>query len=284
LIAGNASNKQGEFSCVYIPFQSLRLFAFVSEEEKFDTLMKYILEIENEALANTDWFDTTPKYVCALLPNFFILYFGQKPPTRDITSDNVKMEFVMLGKGCEAWCTGAEEAITSATKIATVLSNAADVLHYNEVTFVQRYCDNNWMGQKMSISADGPHLPIIQVALEVYPVEAADIKKDFLAQLQSSTAHPNYITLTIQHPGKLGQEAEAKKGVAKLVLLCLRGTVDMTSATVSNIAFALPAQGMNIVMDGPCSDRAVALSDLLRQTFTVVRDHDLHDIRSRKCR
>jgi len=35
-------------------------------------------------------------------------------------------------------------------------------------------------------------------------------------------------------------------------------------------------------MDGPRSGRAVALSKLLRQTFTVVRDLDSHDIRSRE--
>ena len=31
LIVGNASNKLGEFSCVYIPVASLRLFALVAE-------------------------------------------------------------------------------------------------------------------------------------------------------------------------------------------------------------------------------------------------------------
>ena len=113
-------------------------------------------------------------------------------------------------------------------------------------------------------------------------MEAADIKKDFLAQQKSSTVHPNYSTLTIQHPGKLGQEVEAKKGAAKLMLLCLRGTVDMTSASVSNITFALPAPGMQIVMDGARLGRAVALSDLLRQTFIVIRDIDSNDIRSRE--
>ena len=35
-------------------------------------------------------------------------------------------------------------------------------------------------------------------------------------------------------------------------------------------------------MDGPQSGREVALSDLLRQTFTVVRDHNSNNIRSRE--
>ena len=73
----------------------------------------------------------------------------------------------------------------------------------------------------MKLLSDGPILPIMLVSLDVYPVEAADIKKDFLAQPPSSAVHPSFNILTIQHPGELGQEAEAKKGVAKLMLLCL---------------------------------------------------------------
>ena len=73
----------------------------------------------------------------------------------------------------------------------------------------------------MPLSADGPSLPIMLVLSEVYPVEASDIKKDFLAHPPSSAVHPSFNTLTIQHPGELGQEVEAKKGVAKLMLLCL---------------------------------------------------------------
>jgi len=137
-------------------------------KEKLDTLLKYLLDPENEAPANMDWYDTIKKYVCALLPNFFILYFGQKTPTGGIMSDDVKMAFLTLGKGYEAWCTGAEQAITSSGKIAMVLSNAAEVLQYNEVAFVQKFCDKNWTGKKMNLSADGPILPIILVASDVY--------------------------------------------------------------------------------------------------------------------
>ena len=100
MIVGNASNKLGEFSCVYIPFTALKLFACIADERKLDTLLTYILHLENKALNNTDWYDSVDKkYVCALLPKFFILSFGQKSPTGDITLDNVKMEFATLGKG-----------------------------------------------------------------------------------------------------------------------------------------------------------------------------------------
>ena len=102
-----------------------------------------------------------------------------------------------------------------------VLQNAAMDLRYNKVAFVQKYCDPNWTEKKMSLSADRPSLPIILVALGVYPVEAANIKKAYVTQPQSSAVHPYPNTLTIQHPGKVGQEAEAKKGEVKLLLLCL---------------------------------------------------------------
>ena len=56
----------------------------------------------------------------------------------------------------------------------------------------------------------------------------------------------------------------------------------MKTVSVHNITFALPAAGMEIVMDNPRSGRAVALSNLLRQTFIVILDLDLNDIRSRE--
>ena len=134
------------------------------------------------------------------------------------------MAFSTLGKGYETWCNIAEEAITSARKIATVLTTAEEATDYNHVAFIQKYFDKNWTGTKMKRTSDGPMIPIMLVSSDVYPVEAADIKKDFLAQPPSSAVHPSFNTLTIQHPGESGQETEAKKGVAKLMLLCLRGT------------------------------------------------------------
>ena len=74
--------------------------------------------------------------MCALLPNFFILYFVQKTPTGDIMSEDVKVEFTALGKGYKTWCTVADKAITSARKIATVLTTAAEEANYDHVGFV----------------------------------------------------------------------------------------------------------------------------------------------------
>ena len=181
--------------------------------------MKYLLALKNEALANTDWFNASKKYVGALLPNFFILYFGQKTPSGDIMSDNVKMAFSTIGTGYKTWCTLESEAINSSCKIATALNNAAGKAGYDHTAIVQKYFDEHWTGKEMELAAEGPTLPIILALSDVFPVKAADIKKDYLGQPPSLAGHPGISTFTIQHPGELGQEAEAQKGVAKLTLL-----------------------------------------------------------------
>jgi hypothetical protein len=181
-IVGNASNKLGEFSCVTVPIASLKLFACIAEEKKMMGLLPYLLALENKVLANTDWFQSTDeKYVAVLLPNFFILYFGQKPPTGDIMLDDVKMEFLMLGTGYKTWCNLAGQAINSSRKIATVLNNAATAPGHNHTAFVQKYFDKDWTG-KMELTAEGPILLILWVSSEVFPIKTSGIKKDYLAQ------------------------------------------------------------------------------------------------------
>ena len=58
--------------------------------------------------------------------------------------------------------------------------------------------------------------------------------------------------------------------------------MNVRSATISTVTFTQPAAGMQVVMDNPRLGQAVALSDLLRQTFIVTRDHDPNSIRSRE--
>ena len=100
----------------------------------------------------------------------------------------------------------------------------------------------------MELTSEGPTLPILVVSSDIFPIETAYIKKDYLAQPPTFAGHPGISTFTIQHPGKLGQEAKAKKGVAKRMILCLQGDMDVRLATVNNLTFALPAPGMQVVI------------------------------------
>ena len=58
--------------------------------------------------------------------------------------------------------------------------------------------------------------------------------------------------------------------------------MDVRLANIANVTFAQPAAGMQVVMDNSCLGQAVALSDLLRQKFMVIRDLNPNDIRSRE--
>ena len=182
-ILGNSSNKLGEFSFVTWPISSLALFACISKEKNLVGLLSYLLALENKLLANTDWYNTREKYVAVLLPNFFILYFGQKPPTGDIMSDDVKMKFLTLGTGYKAWCTLTEEAI----------NNAAGQVNHDHTACFQKFFNKNWTGKTMKLSSE-PTLPILLVSSDLFPIKTAKIKADYLAQPPTFAGHPGIST------------------------------------------------------------------------------------------
>jgi hypothetical protein len=179
LIIGNAPNKLGEFSYVAVPLASLKLFGCITQKDKVNAMMPYESNFENNALVSTDWHDSGTTYVGLLLPNGFILYFGQKqkPPIRDVTSDDVKMAFPKVGTGYKTWCTFAEEDINSSLKIATVLSNAAAEVDCNHAAFVKNYFSKRWAGNGIKLTSDGPATPIMLVPSDTSPAEANEIKR-----------------------------------------------------------------------------------------------------------
>jgi hypothetical protein len=110
-------------------------------------------------------------------------------------------------------------------------------------------------------------------------MEVADIKKVYLPSRVSALAGQPVLgsgTFTIQHPGKAGQESEAEKGIAKVMLLCLCGDADFDTGVVTNAAFAQPAAaaGMQLILNCPRVVRALVLSDLMHQNFMLAKDHD----------
>jgi hypothetical protein len=52
-------------------------------------------------------------------------------------------------------------------------------------------------------------------------------------------------------PAKANKESEAKKGIVKLVLLHIRGNIDIKATSVSNIIPAAPSKGMQVVLNQP---------------------------------
>ena len=66
------------------------------------------IRIDVSIKVNTKWHSaTTPTVRFLLIPNFFIINFGQNTPMGDITSDDMKIHLSELGTGYNAWATSA---------------------------------------------------------------------------------------------------------------------------------------------------------------------------------
>ena len=118
-------------------------------------------------------------YVGFLLPNFFIVYFGQKPPIGDITSEDVNMAFSNVGMGYKTWCTFAEVTINASYKIEKVLESAETKDAYSHVVFVKKYFNQHWKGNGIQVATTGPTNAIISVISGSFPAEAAEINSVF---------------------------------------------------------------------------------------------------------
>ncbi len=59
-----------------------------------------------------------------VLPNIFLIYFGQDIPLSPVMSDSTKLEFERLGTGYEAWSIMAGVALENLSKNNMVIENA----------------------------------------------------------------------------------------------------------------------------------------------------------------
>ncbi len=163
-----------------------------------------------------------------VFPNFFILYFGQYIPQGDITDDDVKLTLSRLGPGYAAWVQAADSAITSHNDITTVFDNATALPGYSEPDFLKSHFYPEFDQRRSLPLVDGPHDLITQVDLDLYKVEVDDIKTHF-SPAALSTA-PSFTpaalsTITLTLPKDAEKEAEAKKGIHKLLLFHICGEI-----------------------------------------------------------
>jgi hypothetical protein len=79
-------------------------------------------------------------------------------------------------------------------------------------------------------------------------------------------------------PSKADKESEAKKGIIKLMLLHIRGDIDIKATLVLNIIPAAPLKGMQVVLNQPCAAQASQFADLVQMTLELVRQKDFTSI------
>ena len=73
-----------------------------------------------------------------------------------------------------------------------------------------------------------------------YPVAAHPIKALFCLTPQAATSPVAYPSgnVILQLPGEIDKESKAKKGTIKLMLLHIRGNIDIDSTLITNVTIA----------------------------------------------
>ena len=288
---GNSSNKIGEFSCVFVNRNAFGFFPII------DTKTAIVGGIDPASsptplgeplLSNTDWENQndTDQIVGKLFPNFFIIYFGQVITQGDIADDDVKMTFSRLGAGYAAWVQAADYAINSRPEITTVFETAKATDGYSEADFIKTHFCPGYDHRKSLPLVAGPRGLITPVDSDLYKVEVDDIKTHFFpaATPTAQALTPAALsTITLTLPKDAEKEAEAKKGINKLLLFHICGEIAHDNTIKGELSYAKPSQGMEVVLEVTRSARATALADLIRNTCAVTKELDCMNIKSRFC-
>jgi hypothetical protein len=66
---------------------------------------------------------------------------------------------------------------------------------------------------------------------------------------------------------EVDKESETKKGIVKLMLLHIRGDINIKATLASNIIPAAPSKGMQVVLNQPCAAQASQFTDLVQMTL-----------------
>jgi hypothetical protein len=84
----------------------------------------------------------------------------------------------------------------------------------------------------------------------------------------------------LQLPSKIDKKSKAKKGIVKLMLLHVRGNIDIEATLVTNVIPATPSKGMQVVLNQPRAARAKQFADLMHMTLDISKQQDFTNIRS----
>jgi hypothetical protein len=131
--------------------------------------------------------------------------------------------------------------------------------------------------------ASGPHGFISIVDSNLHPVKTDKPRKIFIPASTSplpATELSTLNTLTLQLPSNVEKEAEAKKGITKLLLFNICGKLSDDSTSFGDLSYPEPAQGMRILLNSAQPAHATGFSVLIRNTCATAKELDLMNIRS----
>jgi hypothetical protein len=213
-IIRNSSNKQGEFSLVKVDIASFRLFPYLGPERTFDTLLHHDDELTEALLDDTtDLKSFKEPIVATLVLNLFLIYYGQKVPHGNITTDKLKAKMIKLGTGYNLWARVVDKTLPSEKldKFLTVAGKAK-----KDPSLIPKHFLPSWdPATSMQLASNnGPCGTIMSIQSNDYLQAAQIIKKIFLpnppaqAFTQPLTAPGMF---TFQLPDKLNRNPNPKK-------------------------------------------------------------------------
>jgi hypothetical protein len=187
-------------------------FAYIKDKATWTPDLSHGEDIPADKLADTDWKDFEDPIVGTLISNFFIAYFGQDQPHRDLTDEEIMAKLVHLGSGYELWANTAKAAVEYVNNILTVIKEI------KAPESIKWYLDPTRNGKSLQLAmANGPFGAMTNVQSKDYPVAAHALKKIF--QLSHQTLAPTLPSfpsgnVMLQLPSKIDKESEAKKALS----------------------------------------------------------------------
>ena len=114
-----------------------------------------------------------------VLPNIFLIYFGQDIPLGPIMSDDTKLAFERLGSVYEAWSIMAGVALENLSEIDMVIENATIDKPDDFNVFAKKHFCYKSENAVIIPTRAGPCLSVTLVQLDDYTVLAAELKRKF---------------------------------------------------------------------------------------------------------
>jgi hypothetical protein len=268
----------GKFSLIKINVTSIRPFLYIKDKVTMDVSLNHGDDLPKESLSKTDWNNFEEPIIGALIPNFFITYFGQDQPHGNISNDEIKAKRVHLCTGYKLWANTANDAVKKLDDILSVMEEI------NTPDSIKNHFDPNQDTKSLPLStSNGPFGAMTLVQSDDYLVAARVIKDLFQLSPQAfaltlASYAPSNVTLHL--PAEADKESEAKKGIDKLMLFHIRGDIDIKVTLVSNIIPAVPSKGMQVVLNQPRAACASQFADLVQMTLELAKQQDFTSIRS----
>jgi hypothetical protein len=194
----------GKFSCVYINLSNFKLFPFVEPTASMSGLLKHteVTQLSTNHLKHTTkWKDMADPIRGTLLPNFFIVYFGQEIPQGSITNDDEKTTMAKLGSGYDLWVSTISDAIDNMDDIDYVIDAFGAVDNLSLSAFYKKHFYGRYE-ETISLPILGsPYGTITTVQSNAYPVDVKAIKKIFFPMQQAlPQGLATSLALTLQLP------------------------------------------------------------------------------------